>query len=137
MIQRQVDLYRETLTENGHTIPEEMVVVREFFCASSRDEALEKARHGFERKYQEYAGHGFQGDDPELTRKVTGDLETLMDDTFIVGSPQECLEQIARYRDLGFTEIALRLFYPETPQKDVLEHIELVGREVLPELHRL
>jgi alkanesulfonate monooxygenase SsuD/methylene tetrahydromethanopterin reductase-like flavin-dependent oxidoreductase (luciferase family) len=137
MVQRQLDLYRDTLVENGHAIPEEQVIVREFFCAGSRDEALEKARRGFERKYQEYAGHGLQGDDPELIRKVTGDLETLMEDTFIVGSPQECVEQIARYRDLGFTEIALRLFYPETPQKDVLEHIELVGKEVLPELHRL
>ena len=60
-----------------------------------------------------------------------------MDDTFIVGSPEECVEQIAAYRDLGFTEISLRLFYPETPQRDVLEHIELVGREVLPAVHRL
>ena len=137
MIRRQIDLYRETLSDNGHEIPQEMVIAREFFCAESRDEALEKARHGFERKYQEYAKHGFQGDDPELIRKVTGDLETLMDDTFIVGNPQECIEQIARYRDLGFTEIALRIFYPETPQKAVLEHAELVGKEVLPELHRL
>ena len=60
-----------------------------------------------------------------------------MDDTFIVGSPQDCLEQIAKYRELGFTDIALRLFYPEMPQKDVLDHIELVGKEVLPALHRL
>ena len=114
-----------------------MVIAREFFCAGSREEALDKARPGFERKYKEYASHGLQGNDPELIRKVTGDLETLMDDTFIVGSPQECIEQIARYRDLGFTEIALRLFYPETPQKDVLNHAELVGKEVLPALHLL
>ena len=60
-----------------------------------------------------------------------------MDDTFIVGGPQECLEQIARYRDLGFTDIALRLFYPGMSQKDVLEHIDLVGKEVLPALHCL
>ena len=137
MIKHQIDLYHQTLDESGHPVPQEMVIAREFFCASSRDEALEKARQGFERKYKEYAAHGLQGTDPELIRKVTGDLETLMDDTFIVGSPQECVEQIAQYRDLGFTEISLRLFYPETPQKDVLEHIELVGKEVVPELHHL
>ena len=136
-IRRQIELYHETLAENGHQVPQEMIIAREFFCAGSREEALDKARPGFERKYKEYASHGLQGNDPELIRKVTGDLETLMEDTFIVGSPQECIEQIARYRDLGFTEIALRLFYPETPQKDVLDHIELVGKEVLPALHRL
>ena len=137
MIRHQIDLYHETLEENDHQTPDDMVVVREFFCASSRDEAMEKARQGFERKYKEYEGHGFQGKDPELTRKITGDLETLMDETFIVGSPQECIEQIAEYREMGFTEVSIRLFYPETPQKDVLEHIELVGKEVLPELRRL
>ena len=137
MIRRQIDLYHETLAGNGHAIPQEMVLAREFFCAGSRDEALEKARRGFERKYKEYAAHGLQGNDPELIRKVTGDLETLMDDTFILGSPEECVDQIARYRELGFTEIALRLFYPETPERDVLDQIELVGKEVLPELHRL
>ena len=136
-IDRQIDLYQQTLQEYGHPSPDEMVIVREFFCASSREEALEKARWGFEKKYEVYAQHGLQGDDPELTRKVTGDLEVLMEDTFIVGSPHECVEQIARYRELGFTHICLRLFYPDMPQVAVLEHIELVGREVLPEVHRL
>ena len=60
-----------------------------------------------------------------------------MDDTFIVGSPQECVQQIARYRDLGFTQVALRLFYPDMTEREVLAHIELVGKEVLAEVHRL
>jgi len=47
-------------------------------------------------KYETYAAHGLQGADPELTRKVTGDLETLMEDTFILGSPQKCVQQVAR-----------------------------------------
>ena len=68
---------------------------------------------------------------------MTGDLEGLMDDTFIVGSPDECVEQIARYRDLGFTQVIIRLFYPEMQQKDVMDHIELVGRDVLPGVHKL
>ena len=136
-IRQQVDLYHQTLEENGHPVPDDMVIVREFFCGKNRSEALEKARTGFAKKYEVYAGHGFQGNDEELTGKITGDLESLMDDTFIVGSPDECLEQIAEYRKLGFTDIALRLFYPEMTQDQVLEHIELVGRELIPELHKL
>ena len=93
MIRHQIDLHHATLEENGHPI--DMVIVREFFCAGSRDEAMEKARPGFERKHKEYEDHGFQGEHPELTWKITGDLETLMDETFIVGNPQECTEQIA------------------------------------------
>ncbi len=136
-IRGQIDLYHETLADNGHPIPEEMVIVREFFCAPSREKALEKASWGFERKYQEYNAHGFQGTDRELTEKMTGDLETLMDDTFIVGSPEECVEQIAGYHEMGFTQVALRLFYPDMQHRDVMEHIELVGKEVLPAVHAL
>ena len=68
-----------------------------------------------------------RGKDAEMTGKITGDLDTLMDETFIVGSPDECVEKIARYRDLGFNQVSIRLFCPETPQKDVMDHIELVG----------
>ena len=136
-IRRQIDLYHQTLEDHGHRQPEDMVIVREFFCGESRAEALESARRGFETKYRVYEQHGFQGTDEELNRKISGDLEGLMDQTFIVGSPPECVEQIASYRELGFTHISLRLFYPEMSQKEVLDHIELVGREVLPTLHEL
>lgn len=101
------------------------------------NDALEKASRGFKKKYEAYAEHGLQGTDAELINKVTGELDALLDDTFIIGSPQECIEQLARYRELGFTTLSLRLFYPEMSQKEVLEHIELVGKEVLPEVHRL
>ena len=136
-IRRQIPLYHQTLEENGYDVPEEMVIVREFFCAPTHEEALERARANFAKKYEVYAYHGLHGTDDELTRKVTGDLETLMDDTFLVGSPEECVEQIAAYHEMGFTDVALRLFYPEMSQAEVLEHIDLVGREVIPALHAL
>ena len=136
-IRRQVEIYRQELDRNGHSPPNDMVLIREFYCATDRDEALETARTGFKRKYEVYGEHGLQGSDPELAGKVTGDLDTLMDSTFITGSPQECVEELARYRELGFTKVCLRLFYPGMSEHQVLDHIELVGRDVLPEVHRL
>ena len=134
---RQVDLYHAELGHNGQSVPEDMVICREFFCASSRDEAMDKARAGFQRKYEVYGQHGLHGTDAELTSKVTGDMDALIDRTFIIGSPHDCIEQLARYRELGFTKVSLRLFYPGMSQHDVLDHIELVGKKVLPEVHRL
>jgi len=136
-IRRQIDIYHQELAAGGHTIPEDMVVMREFFCAGSREEAFELARAGFRRKYEVYRQHGLQGSDAELTRKMTGDMDGLANDTFVIGSPDDCVRQLARYRELGFNKVCLRLFYPGMSQKDVLDHVELVGREVLPELHRL
>jgi len=135
-IRKQIDLYQDTLNESGHDIPEEMVVVREFYCASNHEEAMRKARVGFETKYQVYRDQGLHGSDDELARKVTGDLETLMEETFVIGSPEECLEQIYEYKDMGFTDVIIRLFYPQMSQNEVLEHIDLVGEQVIPEMHR-
>ena len=83
-IRHQIDLYHRTLEANGHEKPDDMVIVREFFCAPNHEEALERAQANFAKKYEVYALHGLHGSDGELTRKVTGDLETLMDDTFLV-----------------------------------------------------
>jgi alkanesulfonate monooxygenase SsuD/methylene tetrahydromethanopterin reductase-like flavin-dependent oxidoreductase (luciferase family) len=114
-----------------------MVIVREFFCAGTHEEAITKARAGFETKYRVYKEQGLHGSDDELTRKVTGDLETLMEETFVLGSPEECLEQIEEYRNMGFTDVIVRLFYPEMSQTEALEHISLVGEKIIPEMHRL
>ncbi len=81
------------------------------------------ARRGFETKYRAYSQHWFQGSDEELTDKIIGDLEGLMDDTFIAGSPQECVGQIGHFREFGFNHISLRFFYPEMSQKEMLDHI--------------
>ena len=48
-----------------------------------------------------------------------------------------CLEQIEEYKEMGFTDVIIRLFYPEMSQAVALEHIGLVGEEVIPEMHRL
>ena len=136
-ISRQIELYHDELDRHGHSVPDDMIILREFFCAGSREEAMDKARAGFQRKYEVYGEHGLQGSDAELTSKVTGDLDALIESTFIIGSPHDCIEQLARYRDLGFTQVCLRLFYPGMSEREVLDHIELVGTEVLPEVHRL
>ena len=136
-IRRQIDVYHDELARSGHQVPDDMVLMREFFCAGSRDAALEKARAGLQRKYEVYGQHGLQGSNAELTRTVTGGLDVLTDGTFIFGSPYDCVEQLARYRKLGFTTVCLRLFYPGMSEQEVLDHIELVGKEVLPELHSL
>ena len=135
-IRKQIDLYHDTLNKSGHDIPEEMVVVREFYCASNHEEAIRKARVGFETKYQVYRDQGLHGSDDELARKVTGDLETLMEETFVIGSPEECLGQIYEYKEMGFTDVIIRLFYPQMSQSEALEHIGLVGEKVIPEMHR-
>ena len=133
-IRRQIDLYHRTLEENNRPVPEDMVIVREFYCAPTHEQAVQKARAGMAKKYEVYAQQGLAGTDPELSSKVDGGIESLMGDAFLVGDPDECIEEIAEYQAMGFTDVIIRLFYPHMSQTEVLEHIDLVGQEVIPAL---
>ena len=68
---------------------------------------------------------------------MTGNLDALIDSTFIISGPDDYIEQLARYSELGFPKVSLCLFYPGMSQRDLLNHIELVARDVLPEVHHL
>jgi hypothetical protein len=59
-----------------------------------------------------------------------------MDDPFVIGSPDECLEKLARLHELGVTHLALRLFWPDMTHPQGLRMIDLVGAKLLPGLGR-
>jgi alkanesulfonate monooxygenase SsuD/methylene tetrahydromethanopterin reductase-like flavin-dependent oxidoreductase (luciferase family) len=108
-------------------------VHREFFVAPTREEARARARPAVEAKYGGYAQHGLPGVGAGFTEGV----ERLMDDPFVIGAPDECVEKIARLHELGATHVALRLFWPGMTQDQALAMIELVAAKLLPALKRL
>jgi hypothetical protein len=55
----------------------------------------------------------------------------------VIGAPDECLEKLARLRELGATHLALRLFWPDMTQAEALRMIELVAARLLPTLTKL
>ena len=126
-------VWREALAEGGHPVPPEIPVHREFYVAPTREEARARARPAVETKYGGYAQHGLPG----VGAGFTDGVERLMDDPFVIGSPDECLEKLARLHALGATHVALRLFWPGMTQKEALAMIELVAAKLLPTLHRL
>ncbi len=127
------DVWRAALADGGHAAPPEIPVHREFYVAPSREEARAKARPAVEAKYKGYAGHGLPG----VGATFTDGVDRLMDDPFIVGAPEECLEKLTRLHELGATHVALRLFWPGMTQTEALGMIDLVGSKLLPALHRL
>jgi alkanesulfonate monooxygenase SsuD/methylene tetrahydromethanopterin reductase-like flavin-dependent oxidoreductase (luciferase family) len=124
-------IWRAALAAGGHPVPSEIPVHREFFVAPTREEARAKARPAVEAKYRGYADHGLPG--------VAGrkSVEDFMDDPFVIGAPDECLEKLARLHELGATHVALRLFWPDMTQADALRMIELTAAKLLPALQKL
>jgi alkanesulfonate monooxygenase SsuD/methylene tetrahydromethanopterin reductase-like flavin-dependent oxidoreductase (luciferase family) len=114
-------------------MPAEIPVHREFYVANTREEARAKARPAVEAKYRGYAEHGLPGVGADFTDGV----DRLMDEPFVIGAPEECLEKLARLHELGVTHVALRLFWPGMTQGEALGMIELVAAKLLPALQKL
>ena len=132
-LERLLHLWRSGLREHGHAEPAEVPILREFFVARTHEEAWRRARSSVEAKYRGYAEHGL----PTARESLAMGVDAMMRDPFIIGSPHECLERLARFRDLGVTHVALRLFWPEMEQREVLDMIELAGATLVPALSRL
>jgi alkanesulfonate monooxygenase SsuD/methylene tetrahydromethanopterin reductase-like flavin-dependent oxidoreductase (luciferase family) len=133
-LERQMALYRETLAERAKPFPQELPIRRELFVAKNRDTALRTCLPYLERKYRTYVSWGQSG---ALPQEDTLDLpfDELRDQRFIIGSPDDCVEQLRLYHQrLGANHFLLRVQWAGMPQKQVLEAITLVGERIIPYL---
>ena len=133
-LERQMALYRQVLADQGKPFPQEIPIRRELFVAKDRDTALRTCLPYLERKYQTYLSWGQSG---ALPPEDTLDLpfDELRDQRFIIGSPDDCVEQLRLYHQrLGANHFLLRVQWAGMPQKQVLEAITLVGERIIPYL---
>lgn len=133
-IAAQQVLYRETLIEYGHTDPHDVPIFRELAIAPTREQAVHRSASYLEGKYSAYAKWGLDKPMPEHER-LQAPFEELAEDRFIVGSPEQCLNQIHRYQEvLGANILMARVQWPGMSQRDTLDQIEMLGNSVVPEL---
>jgi alkanesulfonate monooxygenase SsuD/methylene tetrahydromethanopterin reductase-like flavin-dependent oxidoreductase (luciferase family) len=118
------ELYEQTRIEQGRPRPEETCIAREFSIGRTRAQALADGRGGMVKKWDVYAEHG-------ETPPSLDDFEAEAKDTFILGDPAECAEQILRYgEEYGITHMKLRLQYPGMDHQKVIERIKLTGKVI-------
>jgi alkanesulfonate monooxygenase SsuD/methylene tetrahydromethanopterin reductase-like flavin-dependent oxidoreductase (luciferase family) len=136
-LERQMSLYRDTLTSLGKPLPPEIPIRRELFVARHRDTALRICRPYLEHKYQTYVAWGQSGALPQGD-SLDLPFEALCDQRFIIGSPDDCVEQLRLYHErLGANHFLLRVQWAGMPHTQVLEAIALVGEQVIPQLQAL
>jgi alkanesulfonate monooxygenase SsuD/methylene tetrahydromethanopterin reductase-like flavin-dependent oxidoreductase (luciferase family) len=63
-------------------------------------------------------------------------LRGLAKDRFGVGTPAQVIEALVAQHKAGMTHVGMRMSWPGMAQEDILAGIDLVGREVLPEVRR-
>lgn len=134
---RQLELYRATRAEAGLPPPAEVPVIREVVCASTQERAEALARRYLGEKYRAYMDWG---QDQVLPEDESFDLPfaELATQRFVVGTPQHCLDQLAAWRRVvGASHFVLRTHWSSMPVEDAATSIELLSKEVLPELRRV
>lgn len=130
---RQVDeVYRPALERLGKPFPEELPMRREIFVADDRDTAVRESAPWLLPKYRVYTQWGQdkalpEGDD------FHEEAEELIADRFILGSPEDCIAEIDRYRELlGVTEVIVRVQWPGMPNVVAMENLRRIGETLMP-----
>ena len=57
-------------------------------------------------------------------------------DMIVVGDPDRCFEKMCHYADLGCDELICYVQFGYHSHESVMQTIELIGREVLPEIEK-
>lgn len=137
-IRRQMGVYNAELTAVGKPFPAELPIVKEVYCAKDRATALEMAGRYLEGKYKDYAKWGQDKVMPDKDEDFTQSFDKLAEGRFILGSPEECYEQLKPYwEEFGVNHLLIRTNWIGMPLYNSLASMRLISDELLPELRKL
>ena len=140
---RTVDMVRDTLgyyndeAEKAGRDPSSVdhILLRETYVASDRDQAIEGGNKFIISMYKFYFTLGVKMFVRGQQLKDLDDplFEHLAEERFIIGTPEDCINEIEMYRDeLGINYISCRMVFPQATHEMISNLIETLGNEVIP-----
>jgi alkanesulfonate monooxygenase SsuD/methylene tetrahydromethanopterin reductase-like flavin-dependent oxidoreductase (luciferase family) len=128
-LERQIGFYEDCLDEfEMDRSDNQVVLMRDCYVADSVEEARDAIEPYLLTLYQMYARWGQTYLDEHEVEVDYDELE----EKFIIGSPEDCIEQIRTYEELGVDQIVIRCQFPGQPQEPTLQCLERFGEEVIP-----
>jgi len=113
----------------------EHILLRETFVASSRKKAVEGGNKYIISMYKFYFSLGVKMfvRGKQLTGLDDPLFKHLAEDRFIIGTPEDCIGEIEKYRDeLGIKYIACRMVFPQAAHEIISGLIKTFGKKVIP-----
>lgn len=132
----EIASFKQARADAGLPESQHMARLFEVVCAKDEETALRRAAPFLLAKYESYAQWGLPGvnfdpaDSPEIQ------LKKLAADRFAVGSPSDVVDALMAQHRIGVTHLTMRISWPGMQQDHIMEAIDLMGREVLPEVRR-
>lgn len=134
-VRDQIEVFRAHRLEAGRPAdPHELPALKEIYCAATREQAWRECLPYLGAKYRAYLAWG------QDTAMPTGDsldrpVEELVDQRFIVGSPDDCLRELRAWRDeVGVNHFILRTEWAGMPVELARRSLELLSQDVIPRL---
>jgi probable F420-dependent oxidoreductase len=70
---------------------------------------------------------------PFIDSSIATDLDRLMEDRFIIGSPDHVIPKIRRFVEAyGMTHLICRTFFPGMAHAHIMKELDLIAKEVMP-----
>ena len=136
-IRRHMGIYNSELKDCGKSAPKELPIMKEIFCAKDKKSAIEQAGSYLFGKYQDYAKWGQDKVMPE-NESFDQELEDLIKGRFILGSPEDCYEELRPYwEEFGMNHLIIRTHWVGMPRNLSLDSMELISNELIPELRKI
>jgi alkanesulfonate monooxygenase SsuD/methylene tetrahydromethanopterin reductase-like flavin-dependent oxidoreductase (luciferase family) len=135
-LQKQVELCRDTWRAEGKPGRPAIPIIRETFVAKTRAEAVAKARPCLEQLYRAIYVKWKQNEAMNDPNELSWAFDTLAKGRFILGSPEECIDQLQEYQSrLGVDYFLPRFDWtPGLPQDEILASMRLFGEKVIHKL---
>jgi alkanesulfonate monooxygenase SsuD/methylene tetrahydromethanopterin reductase-like flavin-dependent oxidoreductase (luciferase family) len=134
-LERQIELYKRALDAAGKPFPTELPMRREVFVAKTKAEAIRLCAPYLGAKYAAY--HAWRQDMPDDDRGLGQEFHDLIGDRFLIGSPDEVVEQmLALRRRLGINHLVMSTEWAGMPESLAAETIEMLAKEVVPQVRQ-
>jgi len=135
-LERQAKLFRKSWTAAGKTSRPELPIIRETFVATTHGEAVEKARPCLEQLYRSIYIQWKQNEAMSDPSELHWAFDRLAKNRFILGSPEECINQVEEYKErLGTDYLLVRFDWtPGLAQEEILSSMRLFGEKVIQKI---
>ncbi|MGI9410706.1 MAG: LLM class flavin-dependent oxidoreductase [Hyphomicrobiaceae bacterium] len=136
VIVNQSQIFKDTLAKLGKPVPADFPVLRNIVVAPDRDTALREVGPAIAASYNVFGKWGLFTDIVK-EKEVQAKFDELIRDRFIIGSPEECAEELTGImQDTGCNRLITRIQWLSMEHRHVMRTIELLGDRVAPMIRK-
>jgi alkanesulfonate monooxygenase SsuD/methylene tetrahydromethanopterin reductase-like flavin-dependent oxidoreductase (luciferase family) len=132
----QMSVFKSARVAAGLMPAEHLCRLLEVSCAADEETAVRRTAPFLMDKYKAYLSWGLEGLTFDPNAAPEKQLRALTTRRFAVGAPATVADMLVAQHHAGIHHLSMRVSWPGMKQDDILAGIEILGRQVLPEVRR-